>query len=411
MPAGTRVWAVSLIETKGGGEIATRLAASYDSDSGRLLVPLSRKANPNDPTTIELEYGQVHKSGGWLRRRLDLAAPLSDIPITYADWYVTVPDEWAITAAGGNMQARPRQITRVGLAWVLNRAGQLWTRSVERWADEPAVWIMGIAVLVLIVLATIFFRRRLPELVSAILLVMLLWAGVGAAMSGHIEKPAPATSVSYSQAVNTDPSQALQVSAVLIPAWRQHITVSDMFVVFLVIAAALAITIRRRRLWPIAVAATLAAVMYLIARIPVTWPVLKALFTWVGPMAATAWCAWRALTGLRRKISVPAQASTALTVLLVMILSVSGGCASLGPVIQPEADRPVVESIECSLLAGVDSMELQYKMRVTASKPSSLPLLDESAVLVSPPKADLCWSHRPKPVHMLQCARKMAGIQ
>ncbi|MHC4316166.1 MAG: hypothetical protein ACYSW3_27300 [Planctomycetota bacterium] len=53
-----------MIETKGGGEIATRLAASYDSDSGRLLVPLSRKANPNDPTTIELEYGQVHKSGG-----------------------------------------------------------------------------------------------------------------------------------------------------------------------------------------------------------------------------------------------------------------------------------------------------------------------------------------------------------
>ncbi|MGB2806161.1 MAG: hypothetical protein WBC22_00345 [Sedimentisphaerales bacterium] len=387
MPAGTRVWAVSLIETKGGGEIATRLAASYDTESGRLLVPLSRKANPNDPTTVELEYGQVHKSGGWLRRRLDLAAPSSAIPITYADWYVTVPDEWAITAAGGNMQARPRQITRVGLAWVLNRAGQLWTRSVERWADQPAVWIMGIAVLVLIVLCTIFFRRRLPELVSTILLVMLIWAGVGAAMCGHIDKPAPATSVSYSQAVNTDPSQALQVSAVLIPAWRQHITILDMFVVFLVIAAALAITMRRRRLWPIAVAATLAAAMYLIARIPVTWPILKALMTWGGPMAATAWCAWRALTGLRRKIPLPAQASTALTVLLVMVLSVSGGCASLGPVIKPEADRPVVESIECSLSAGVDSMELQYKMRVSAHKPSSFPLLDESAVLVSPLKA------------------------
>jgi len=388
MPPGTRVWAVFLIETKSDGEKVTRLAASYDTESGRLLVPLSRKANPNDPTTVELEYGQVHKSGGWWRRRLDFAAPLSAVPITYADWHVSVPDEWAITAAGGNMQARPRLRIRVGLARVLNRVGQLWTRSIERLADQPAVWVIGIAVVVLIVLCVVFFRRWLPELVSTILLVMLLWAGVGAAMCGHIDKPAPATSVSYSQAVNTDPSQALQVSAIIIPAWRQYITFLDISIVFLVLAASSAVTVYLRRLWPIAMVAALAAVIYLIARIPVTWPVLKALFTWVGPAAAAAWCAWRALTRLRRKIPVPAQAGTAITVLLVVIMSVSGGCASLGPVIKPEADRPMIVSIECSLSAGVDSMELQYKMRVSASKPSSFQLLDESAVLVSPLKLD-----------------------
>jgi hypothetical protein len=253
-------------------------------------------------------------------------------------------------------------------------------------ADQPAVWVIGIAVVVLTVLCVIFFRRWLPELVSAILLVMLICAGVGAAMCGRIDKPAPATSISYSQAVNTDPSQALQVSAVIIPAWRQYITFLDIFIVFMVLAAASAVTVYLRRLWPIAVVAALAAVIYLIARIPVTWPVLKALFTWIGPVAATAWCVWRALTGLRRKIPIPAQAGTAITVLLVVVLSVSGGCASLGPVIKPEADRPVVESIECSLSAGVDSMELQYKMRVSADKPSSFKLLDESAVLVSPLK-------------------------
>ena len=388
MPKGTKVWAVSLIETQGGGEKATRLAASYDTASGRLLVPLSRKANPNDPTTIELEYGQVHKSGGWWRRRLDFAAPLSAVPITYADWHVSVPDEWAITAAGGNMQAGPRIRIRVGLARVLNRVGQLWSRSIEQLADQPAVWVMGIAVLVLIVLCVIYFRRWLPELISAILLVVLVWAGVGAAMCGRIEKPAPTTSVSYSQAINTDPGQALQVSAVIIPAWRQYITVLDVIVVFLVLAAASAVIVYLRRLWPIAMLAALAAVIYLIARMPATWPVLKALFTWIGPVAAAAWCAWRALTRLRQKISVPAQAGTAITVLLVVIMSVSGGCATLGPAIIPETDRPVIESIECDLSAGVDSMELQYKIRVSAAKPSSFPLLDESAVLVSPIKSD-----------------------
>jgi hypothetical protein len=330
LPPGSRVWAVSFIEGKSGSEKTTRLAASYDSDSGRLLVPLSRKANPNDPTTVELEYGQVHKSGGWWRRRLDLAAPLSSVPITYADWHVTVPDEWAIAASGGNMQARPRLNTRVGLSWVLNRVGKLWTRSVERWVDQSAVWAMGIAVLILTVLFTIFFRRWLPELFLAILLVVLVWTGAGAAMCGHIDKPSPATSLRYTQAVNTDPSLALQVSAVLIPAWRQHITIGDMVVVFLVIATAFAITMFRRRLWPIAGAATLVAAMYLIARIPVTWPVLKVLMTWAGPTMATLWCVYRVLTRLRRKIPVPAQASTALTVLLIMVLSVSLGCASSG---------------------------------------------------------------------------------
>ncbi|NIS51689.1 MAG: hypothetical protein GWN67_11375 [Phycisphaerae bacterium] len=386
MPEGTRVWAVSLIETKDGREKATRLAASYDTKSGRLLVPLSRKANPNDPTTVELEYGQVHKSGGWWRRRLDLTAPLSAVPITYADWHVAVPDEWAITADGGNMQPQPRRITRVGLAWVLNRVGQLWTRSIEELVEQPVIWILGIVVLVLYVLCLIFFRRWLPELISAILLIMLVMAGIGAAMSGRIDKPAPATLLSYAQAVNTDPDQALQVSAVLIPAWRQHITAGDVFLVFLVIAAALAIIIYRRRLWPIAVAAVLVSALYFAARIPVTWSVLKVLMTWGGPTVVSVWCLWRVFRRFRQKMPVPAKTGAAIIILLIGLLSVSGGCAGLGPAIKPVADRPMIESIECYLSAGVDSMELQYKLRISADKPSSFPLLDESAVLVSPLK-------------------------
>jgi len=386
MPAGTRVWAVSLIESKGGGEKATRLAASHDTDSGRLLVPLSRKANPNDPTTIELEYGQVHKSGGWWRRRLELAAPLCAVPINYADWQVTVPDEWAITAADGNMQARPRQDARVGLAWFLNRTSWWWTRSVERWIGQPAVLVMGIAALVLIVLSTIFFRRWLPELVSAILLAVLVWVGAGAAMYGRIDVPAPATSLSYAQAVNTDPNQALQVSAELIPAWRQNITVVDIVVLSFVIAVALVITVFWRRLWWAAAAATLAVTIYLMAKIQVTWPALKILMTWGGPAALTAWCAFRALARRRRGIPVYTQASSALIVLLAVVLSISGGCANARRNIKQVADRPMVESVECSLLAGTDSVELQYKLRILASEPSSFALLDDSAVLVSPVK-------------------------
>jgi hypothetical protein len=386
IPVGTRVWAVSLIENKDGGEKATRLAASHDTDSGRLLVPLSRKANPNDPTTIELEYGHVHKSGGWWRRRLELVAPRCAIPINYADWQVTVPDEWAITAADGNMQAKPRQNARVGLAWILNQVSRWWTRSFEQLTGQPAILVMGIAALVLIVLSTIFFRRWLPELISAILLAVLVWVGAGAAMCGRIDAPAPATTLSYAQAVNTDPNQALQVTAELIPAWRQNITVVDIVVLPFVIAVAIVITVFRRRLWPIAAAAILATTIYLMAKIPDTWPALKILMTWGGPSALTAWYAFRGLARQRRGMPVYAQTSSALIVLLVAVLSISGGCGNASLNLKPVADRPMIESVECSLSAGTDSVELQYKLRILASEPSSFALLDESAVLVSPVK-------------------------
>jgi len=385
MPLGARVWAVSLVERKGRGEQQTRLAASHDTNSGRLLIPLSRKANPNDPSTIELEYGQVHEAGGWWRRRLGLTAPRCAVPVNYAEWLITAPDEWAINAAGGNMQARPRQMARVGPARILNRIGRLWTRSLERWMAQPVIWVIGAAALALTILCAIFFRRWLPDLVVAVLLVALIWAGVGAAMCGRIDEPAPATSLSYAQAVNADPDGMLQVSAELIPAWRRNVTLGDMIAVSVVMAAVLAVTIVRRRLWWPAVAAVLAAAFYLLAKMPVTWPALKVLMTWGGPAAVAAWCVCRAFTRHGRHVVVPAQAMVTSVILMVTALSVSGGCASTGLGPKPLAQRSMIESIECNLLAGVDNMELQYKLRISASAPSSFPLLDESAVLVSDP--------------------------
>ena len=204
-------------------------------------------------------------------------------------------------------------------------------------------------------------------------------------MCGNIDKPAPAISVSYAQAVNTDPNQALAVTAELIPAWRQNITILNVVVVSLVIAVALVVTWFRRRLWPVAAAAILAAGMYLTARIPVTWPGLEILMTWSVPTAVAAWCIWRALIRLRRKIPVAVPAGATLLLLIVM-LSVSGGCTDAIRDTKAVADRPMIENIECSLSAGADSMELQYKLRISASEPSSFALLDESAVLVSPTK-------------------------
>jgi hypothetical protein len=386
MPAGARVWAVSLIETKGDREQQRRLAASHDTDSGRLLIPLSRKVNPNDPSTVEIEYGQVHEAGGWWRRRLDLTAPLCAVPVNYAEWVITTPDEWTINADGGNMQSQRRQTSRVGLARMIDQAGRLWTRSIERWIEEPLVWVLGSAALLWIVLSAIFFRRWLPDLVVVIVLLALILVGAAAAMGGQMGTPAPATSLSYAQAVNADPNQTLHVMTELRPAWRRDITIPDLVVVSIIVAAALAATVLRKRLWWPATAAVLAAAIYLAAKIPAAWPALEALVTWGAPAAIAAWCLCRALAGRRGRLAVPAGATTASAVLMLAVLAVSSGCAN-GPIgIGPVTQRSMIESIECELAAGADNVEVQYKLRISARAPSSFTLLDESAVLVSDPE-------------------------
>ncbi len=385
MPAQASVWSVFSVEQNGSGEVKRRLATSHDADSGQLLIPLIRKANPNDPSTIELEYGQIHEKVGWWRSRLDLTAPRCTVPVTYAEWHVTASDEWSISAAGGNMEAQSRQRVHVGLAPLLNRAGWLWARSFRRWIGSPAMWAAGAVVPALIILCVIFFRRRLPDVVLAVLLVALIWVGAGAAMSGSVKEPAPVTSLSYAQAVNADPDRALRVSAELVPAWRRDITLVDMVVVGVVMAAA-AVSLIRPRLSLLAAAAAPAAGIYFAARIPAAWSVLKVLMTWGGPVAMAVWCVFIASRKRSGRSLIPAQASAVPVILMVAILSVLGGCAIAGPGGKPLAEHSMVESVECRLSAGDDNMEVQYKLRISADAPSSFALLDESAVLVSSPK-------------------------
>jgi hypothetical protein len=85
---------------------------------------------------------------------------------------------------------------------------------------------------------------------------------------------------------------------------------------------------------------------------------------------------------LRRRRLVPAQA---VTVALVLTLAwTNGGCSSVNYNPQSLARHAAVERVECALSAGPDSMEVKYNLHIRADKPLSLPLLDESAVLVSP---------------------------
>ncbi len=382
MPAEAQVWAVSSIEAgPRGSEVSNRLAASRDQGSGCLLVPLRRQANPNDPLTIELEYGQVHDVVGRWRPQVALVAPRCAVPIVYADWRVTVPGRWTANPAGGNMQPQVRPQARVGLAVLAGQIGRLWASAASRWLTRPAVWIMAIVLAGLILVVAVFRRIWLPESIVFGALVCLVWIGVMAGMN-RFDLPKPLTVLTYAQAVSVDAAEGLEVKAELVPAWRQGMAISDIVGVGVVIVVALALALARRRLWRIGGAAALVAVVYLAAKTPTAWPVLKVLGTWLVPAAFAAWFVYRSW----RRPAISTRAVAVAAVLLFVFLG--GGCAASGTGRRPTLERSTIERIECALRAGTDSVEMKYSLRISANRPSSFPLLDQSAVLASPADLD-----------------------
>mgnify|MGYP001401268607 CR=1 FL=1 len=386
MPPQANVWSVFLIEQNESGEVKTRLATSYDTNTGQLLIPLTRKINPNDPATVELEYGQVHQASGFWRKRLDLTAPGCSVPVTYTDWYIIAPNEWAIFPAGGNMQAQSRQAASVGLTPVLQQVGRLWINSMQRLERESVIllWVAGIIALVFIILCAVFFRRWLPNVVLAVFLVALVWAGVAAAIHGRIQQPASLTVLSFIHAVNADPDEAIHVSTELVPAWRRNITKVNIMAISSIIAIAAVVSLIRRRFSLWAVAAVLAAVLYFTAKLPVTWPILKALMTWGAPAALTGWCIFITLKKHCRRASIPVRTGAVPLLLIIGLMSIFSGCSVMGPGTLP-AQTSDVQRVDCLLTAGDDNMEVRYNLRILADAPSSVSLLDDSAVLVSSP--------------------------
>jgi hypothetical protein len=383
MPANTRVWAVSQIESSPDtGEQAVRVAASHDQTSGQLLIPLRRQANPNDPATIELQYGQVHPGGGWWRRSVDLEAPRCRVPTAYADWQVIVPDRWAITGAEGNMQVQPRARDRAGLAAVVNRIVSLWERALDRTATDEAFWMVAALMGLVVIGCAIVRRHRAPDLLMLALLVLAIWIGVEAAAvrmpSGQTQN---FTSLHCTQAVSVDASQALALKAELVPAWRQAVRLSDILGVGAVLIAAVVLVVVWRRTWKVALAAVAVALVYLAARVPAAWPVLKALMTWLPPAVAAVWLGVRSW----RRRPIPAGVVAVASILLVLVVC-AGGCTGSMFGSRLTAGRSAIERIECSLTAGADSMELKYNLRLSSDRAASFPLLDESAVMISSAK-------------------------
>ena len=95
LPAGARLWSMSVDGQK---------AQALDRGQGRILVPLPRRLDPNEPTRVELTTASQAGKLGW-RDRVALQAPVLDARSIYARWTLTPPVRHRIADVTGDLTA------------------------------------------------------------------------------------------------------------------------------------------------------------------------------------------------------------------------------------------------------------------------------------------------------------------
>ncbi len=363
------------------------VAASVDQKTGSLLIPLERNVNPNEPTTLELEYAQQHELGG-LVGELALVAPTNEVPATFADWRISTEGDWSVRASGG-MAARANN-DRLDLAWVLERVGASWSRAIaEVVPSQPFMFAVPMIVLAWIAI-TLIHRAWLPDAAALGVLGLVLWVAVeagGLATTTDLSSPPHSASAQFTQAVNVDSARPLGVAIEVVPTWREHVTMWGAVVVPAIAAGCLAVWLvmgmarrsaLRTAVRAVALAAAVAGACYTMAQFEPLAAPLGQLLTWGVPASiAVVYLIWGVLVPLMRRTGpAPALASA-----LVAGMVLFGGASAAQA--ESRADVSQVEHIDATLTAEPDSMAIDLVLQVSATGETKFPLLEQSAVLIS----------------------------
>ncbi|HUS57687.1 MAG TPA: hypothetical protein VM141_03465, partial [Planctomycetota bacterium] len=392
LPEGANVWTAHLIERDSTGERATRLTPSFTADK-KLMIPLRRNRNANEPETVQVEYGQAHAPLSW-RGLFGLAAPGSPIRSTFATWQVNVPKDWAVLAEpelSRNMVPEDRRFAAAGLPAVLAGVLRCWVDAMLAVPMETMLIVLG----VIIAVGTVFYQRKREltlQAVFGVLLAAVMVLGILATQSPRFQhrsgSPEDLRTISFTQVLGCD--EPLKISAYAVPYWRSSATLAGAVIVPIVSLAMLAgwATLRRRErkrmLRRLLAAAGLSGLAYGAAQFPDAAPVLCHVFTWGLPLLLVIWFLLRVVR--RGAVRIAAVPSVAAMLLAVMLLP---GCITGSSNQYTELrtwQQTMVEDVDCQLLAEKDSMAVTIKLRLDAPKPSRVEVLSGAAILLSPEK-------------------------
>ncbi|MDP6112353.1 MAG: hypothetical protein QGG53_10845, partial [Planctomycetota bacterium] len=398
IPPGADVWATRIIETdKNGQQSIRRVTPSMDTEAGQLLIPVKRLQNPNQPITLEVEYGEGHPDLDW-QGALSLTAPRSKVASTFASWNIQAPEEWAVLPGNtGNIRIDPRNSIALSLASVMERAMNAWKWAFQSRAESEVLYPMLAIALAILVLTICIRRESLPDAFLFVCLAAVLAMGIKAtgapSYSEQFEKPQYGSTIRFSEALHVQPDTPLELGIRVVPAWRQNLKWEGLFSapVLAVLCIVLAVVVKKaRRLF---ICAALTACLCFIARVPVAYPWLGHALTWGIPaVLALAFCV-HATSRISLAPKMKAAVATSLAIGFLFCSSV-GYAEEAKPTAKHRSDAtglsPAVASklgtfdiLECDLKAEKDSMAVKYDLQFEVKEPMLIPLMSGVAILLS----------------------------
>lgn len=144
LPQGARLWSASVDGAK---------AQALERGAGKILVPLPRHLDPNEPTRVSVVCASQSAKIGWWQN-VSLVAPALDARSIYARWTVAPPARYEIASATGDLTPPPRPET--GL-----RTLALQTRDTSLTVlQHGAGWLVILFAITALVAVIVFNKSR-----------------------------------------------------------------------------------------------------------------------------------------------------------------------------------------------------------------------------------------------------------
>jgi type II secretory pathway pseudopilin PulG len=151
--------------------------AKPERDGDWYLVPLPRDANRDQAFAVDMVYAQkINLKTSLFPRHVELMAPLTDIPNTYAEWQLFAPPSQRLSKFGGNMTVA------AGTTYNFHDAWQQFLGFYGDFIDRNfGSLVLGFLAALVVVLIGVAFRRGAKGVLSVIV-VFAIFAILAAMM-------------------------------------------------------------------------------------------------------------------------------------------------------------------------------------------------------------------------------------